>query len=393
MAPYIIVALVYWLFAFTEIQHNRSARYLGAIGGCIFVIFAGLRFETGCDWMAYERYFHEIPDIGSLILGSEGFPQFGRMEPLFGLLNSILKFSGLNFQSLLFIVAVFNGLVLFSFLRRYSIHPMLCVAVYYCWSYLPLQMACIRQSIAYSFVILGIQALLTRKTISYYIWILIGSGFHCVVLPFLIVGPIIQKHINDRILFGLLGGGILVYLCNIDCVYPMISILRSFFGGSIAERIEYYSLFADSEKTMGAMGYLAINIVFVAFYRNWLEKRGGGDKVDSVCLNLIIILVLMQLYFSNIPIFWHRFRYIGVIGQACGFSRMLANFNIGNRLFGFCTAMIPSSIILSVYLSSCTAQVYVPYQSYITYVVTGDQGDGLERSEQFIADYIRYIRK
>ncbi|MFD2598075.1 EpsG family protein [Sphingobacterium corticis] len=98
MIPYIIFFLVSLAFVFIDIQNAPSVvkKTLLLFFGCFFILFAGVRWETGTDWDNYYAYFNIVPHLS---IGNTGF------EILYEyLVRSVHLFSD-DFASLNFVTA------------------------------------------------------------------------------------------------------------------------------------------------------------------------------------------------------------------------------------------------------------------------------------------------
>ena len=57
MIFYFAVALILWLFTLLDIQNGILRPLLRVCAFFLLVGVAGLRFDTGYDWMVYEQVF------------------------------------------------------------------------------------------------------------------------------------------------------------------------------------------------------------------------------------------------------------------------------------------------------------------------------------------------
>ena len=77
MNTYLLIFLLLLCFAFLEISNvsNKTLKVLHTVIAFVFIFVAGLRFETGVDWLAYQEYFdeimplHEALDIPIVLIG------------------------------------------------------------------------------------------------------------------------------------------------------------------------------------------------------------------------------------------------------------------------------------------------------------------------------------
>ena len=117
MQAYFIVAAALALLAscdlFGDFTYNCRTAFPALI---VFVAFAGLRYHTGYDWIAYEDVFRDAP---SEVFEQLDFPivnqlfSWSEMEPGFLLLNVAIKMLGGSLQTLFLVTAAVNGAAIY----------------------------------------------------------------------------------------------------------------------------------------------------------------------------------------------------------------------------------------------------------------------------------------
>ena len=101
MFYYLIFLSLFWLFAGLE---HFGQKKIWPVSFVLFVLVAGLRFETGWDWITYESYFNGL----DYLVNKEGSTL--KMELGFNLLIFMVKGLGGGFQGFLFVVSSSLGM-------------------------------------------------------------------------------------------------------------------------------------------------------------------------------------------------------------------------------------------------------------------------------------------
>lgn len=142
----------------------------------IFILVAGLRYRLGGDTINYLRIFHqETPYIGDL-----SFDEFfeSRIEPLFYLLNVIVKSFGGKFYIVQLIQAfIVNGLV-FSYIKKHSSYPFICLFFYSLWMYFFYNFEEMRASLSVAICLYANDYILEKKWLKGYSLYFVGTMFH-----------------------------------------------------------------------------------------------------------------------------------------------------------------------------------------------------------------------
>jgi hypothetical protein len=167
--------LLFTLAAAGAIQFRPDPRRLVQGGPVLLafalfiVLFIGLRFEVGGDWI---NYVHILEDIKSTGLG-----QANRQEPLFALLNWLAARAGLDVWAVNLVCAFIFTHGLFFFARRQP-NPWLCIVVAVPYLITVVAMGYTRQGVAVGFILLGIADLERRSFVRFAIYLILATAFH-----------------------------------------------------------------------------------------------------------------------------------------------------------------------------------------------------------------------
>ena len=117
-------------------------------------IFAGFRFEVGpTDWVAYKQFFDALKlDNDVLDLYQSKNQQF---EIGYYFINYLIKYLGWDYGIVFLASSLFLSFAFYKFTNNSSINKFYVLTIYIGYSYILLNFAQVRQSIAIGFFLLG----------------------------------------------------------------------------------------------------------------------------------------------------------------------------------------------------------------------------------------------
>lgn len=166
---------------------NRQVLYWLLLVGLF--VFAGFRFEVGCDWSGYANNFYATFDSFS--------SAFSRRNSGHWSVIHFLHENGLPYYALNVIAAAifFIG---FHALARRQPNPLTFLALAFPILIINMPMSAIRQGEAIGFICLAYLAFSDRRMILYIFWIILGSLFHESILFFMVLAPFIHGQLNQK---------------------------------------------------------------------------------------------------------------------------------------------------------------------------------------------------
>ncbi|WP_286758081.1 EpsG family protein [Ralstonia sp. RL] len=227
------LAALYALVAGLTALKNGN-RYVW-LSGLALLCFWGLGYANGFDWINYFKAYQCLSES----ICSEGLLEF---EPGF---HAILSMAAtLNYQAVVFFIAIVNVLCLLRFSKQLQNRGLavLCFVLLYGW-YVYVEQ--IRQALALSIVLLGIEYLVRRKYLQYIAMVAMAAFFHASALaamaPMIILLIPAQFRYAAIAIFCIASGLLLSQLQEISGLLNSIGLDSNTF----ARKLEYY---ADSER-------------------------------------------------------------------------------------------------------------------------------------------------
>lgn len=374
MSFYILVGISFWGLALWSLRTRADSNYADLAALAAFIMIAGLRYQTGYDWLVYENYFHGVADANYCYFGPP-------MEPLFWGLNVLINLLGGSVQTLFFIVASFNGLILFLFCRRFAAPFAFVAAVCFCWIYLPLHMAALRQSIAVSLFLLAMLAAHSRQFTKAAASAVAAVGFHVTALlysPILWQRPWrwVWKHIISVVMVFLLGA--LVISSPAQAILTMIAQADiPYLSGKVDD---YLLQVACHSWRKSEIAYFVFNAGLLLLAR----KRALADSVNCLLLCPLLALFVAQALFNDFPVLWARMQMLAIPCGAVFLARLLCNHTVSrsHEIMLFIACLVFSVLALGYRLNRPLMQPYFPYQNVISsYFNQYSENDGLIRTK------------
>lgn len=375
----------YFLFwgaslAWACIARSRLAQFAFV---CATFGFVGLRFETGFDWPVFNYGFEVLQSDFSLEL-ARWFSELFQIELGYVLLVAV---AGQIFPT----YEYFQALVTFVFLasvwvlcRAFGVRNVaLVIAIAATFILLTLMMSTVRQCLAVSLFNFALAAAVARRRVAMIILLAaattihISTLFYVAALLFALVRPLQAP--SPRTVILLVAAGYAVAIS--------MGVIADFLPAFIANRVVFYRLDQLVEALSLWQLYFLILAIFITSYTMFSGPISGTPDARSTLLRRVIIaLAVMCMCTLSLNVVRDRISY----EMFLLFALYLAHQNL--RL------AIPARVAASVFglffsifniLAPGNRIVFIPYQNAIGVAISGDEGDGQFRQDQFQQDFGR----
>lgn len=387
MLPYLLVAM--FLAAATLTTAHKASRWarFGCLG--VMVVFIGLRYQLGYDWVAYERLFDFVPN-------NFDFSQYElvrgaalRTEPIFYAFIVTTKSLGGSFEVALFILATFNIFVIDRACQKImpGSQPFVWL-VYFCAALLAVQFNVIRQAAASSFVILSLLMLIERRYLLSALAFALAFLVHVSVLMILPVYGLFFLRPRWAYFFSAMGIGIILLGSGIFIGGTVIGKVGSYLPEFIGSKTDNY---IDELATGGALSTVSpLAIVLATIYCAMLFEfmRFRDDPAIRIAIYLTLLVLFAHTGLAAFPSIWNRLMCVSLPWQlAClwrtGFFHVMPP---GRRSAALVSIALFGSGVLSYELTRPESVPFMPYHSLIQVWAFGDEGDGRVKAEATIRD-------
>lgn len=383
---YLFIAILLFCFSFLHLNtwavyHKRD--YI--ICFILFVVIAGFAYQTGVDWRIYSSVYDFSEPIDRAILAGTFFePNSGVItEPGYALLSSIVKFFTDDFQYVMFWANFIAAFFLFKGFYKYKSNLYLSLLLYLGYIYLTLNMSGIRQAVAVAIVFYALSFLHTKQYRNYTFWVLVAGTFHVSALIMLPAAFLLNRKINDKFVYLVLGIGLVIYTLRISLVNQFIISIGESFDNPFIMKAYKYSLTANEGNVFSFK--VLLNFVMLIFFLRYKKKMCDRNEYVSIFLNLFIIYLFVLEYLWDTGEIVRRLQFYFLLGLIVILPEFLMSLKIRtNKLI--CLFYIFLLTIWSsnpIFLDLPNGKPYNPYQNYIIYRIFDRQSTGEQRLNEF----------
>lgn len=383
---YIQISLGFFIFQL--LSSRLSIKYnfvLYVFSVCILIFFIGLRFETGgSDWTAYKIYYEYVSPLTELLTSPSlyFYNYWGHgFEPLFKFYASFLKIFSNDYMLLIFVSSLFSIIVVSKFFYQSSPYPYLSLMIYFASVGLLGEMTVIRQMIAVAIFILSIESIINRKPLIFFILILCAFLFHYSAIILLPMYYLYHKtkNFNNYLIFIILL--ILVSILVDNKIVKIMEIVASSLNLGWVFELKMNQYLSEAETAELSIGFGTIErlvtLFFIYKYKNKIMEL--NPKYGKIIIFLAILNILLAITFLDFNSLYLRFRYFFIFAN----SVLLIYFIVlvKQKLFMFSIMLFYA--VFWIYLTVFgNANLYLPYQNYITFLISNDKVDRLKLIEE-----------
>lgn len=269
------------------INNKNHSKILFALFFFTVLVFIGLRYQTGLDWLFYYNLYN-------------GESYTLAIEPGYYLLSYIasLAIGYWFYQALITAVLL---LALKKFFIRNTNNYLFCVALFISYQFIFVTEA-LRQIIALAIVMMAFVKYSEGKKKKFYILIALSATFHVSALIVFII-PLLSNKRNINILKIFTFVGILLAVVNIYAVDYIIKLLSILPSGGYIDKFLWYSQddYAGSILTFSLAFKLAMILLFELRFKN--IKTFANYRSEHLSLYVIqtavYVMLLIDVYLGR----------------------------------------------------------------------------------------------
>jgi hypothetical protein len=363
LAPFAVCALLAVLYQTKLLRLDRTFYALAVLA---LGLFAGLRFEVGQDWPAYEAFFSDL-DLSSNpfdLYFDEHFerPQF---EIGYYLLNYAVKWLGGTYSVVLLAASLFCAYAVYRLTSRFPINRFYVLTIYVGYSFLILHFAQVRQSIAIAFFLLGVDYYLRHeRKLGAVLIMLIGPLFQFSALAYVLLFLIVlawQRPWSVSLYFKAAAAVALIplaYAVSYLDFYDVVGWIAA--TASAEERIAVYreAQEATGSTLLAYAGYLMLLIWYFSRY----AKRTMQPFIVHYAMVALALTVALVFIFPGSYVMYSRGYVIACIFQAIAAALIFAAHKgwLHRAMF---VGTIAAGAVYYVRILSLNEDVYVPYHA------------------------------
>ncbi|WHP04495.1 EpsG family protein [Acinetobacter corruptisaponis] len=281
---YFLIAAIMLVFSIMldKFRNNNLKILVYIILIFILVSFTGLRGDIDPDYSNYIDIFN----------GARNNINLG-VEPAFFYFNKIIACLNLDFQWVIFLIALFSITLKINFFLNNSKNFAFSILIYYCSMFFLYDFIAIRQALAMAFFMTSLPYLMERKFIPYCFFIIFASLFHLSALVLLPLYFFIYYSCRKIFLYFILSLATLVSVLKIDI--QLVSLVLGYLSlpGFALNKLDIYV----QEDVFAALSFrqLLLGFIFVLF------SSRQDDKIIKIFLNIYILGIIVGTLFNEIP--------------------------------------------------------------------------------------------
>lgn len=388
---YLLLFLLICLFTIFELINieYKYQTYMTLFIVLIFVLVAGLRYETGVDWLVYEKMLETTPPITDIT------DDFGRVlifsTPDYGycLLMSIVKYFGGSIQVIFFITSCASMFFIYKGVNCYSESRIVSLLIYFSLFFFILDMSGLRQGFSLSVFFYSIKYIHQRKFWIYLAIILFAASFHWSAYLLIPVYFIAKRRFSSTSLIVFFCISLIIFFFNISWLEKTITaIFPSLESEVFAAKLLVYTTndkFAEGRQltanTIASILFYITTFAFCIFYRDRLEER---NKYFYLFFNIYICQIFAFFCLYELIEMADRLRLYFLISNVVLFPSMIYLFQVKKeRILAFTYAGVFAFFSCMPYiLNAPTTIAYYPYQNYVIYKMFNIESTGPQRLQK-----------
>lgn len=324
-------------------------------------IFSGFRFEVGpTDWMAYRQFF-EVLNLDENVLGLYR-SQNQQFEIGYYGLNYLIKYFGGSYGTVFFMASLFLSYSLYKFTCYFLVNKFYILIVYIGYSFILLNFAQVRQSIAVSFFLLGCHYYLCHR--GKFLTLVIASlglFFQYSAIIYIVVLTITLWFQPGR--RGLIGGLIVISIAVL--VATLFTNFYSFIQfipvAGISEKIEIYqdNLSVQGFGQLILAGYFSLLTLYLIY--NLTVVNAEEKVIVYYSIYITFVACLTVLVFPGTYAFFSRALMVAAIFQAYSFALIMGHkkSSINDLIFILTVAISFAYLYRLIYLYE---DQFIPYK-------------------------------
>lgn len=392
MNTYLLIFLILLLFAFLEISNisTKILRILHGISAFLFIFVAGLRYETGVDWLAYESYFYDIAPLNEAFNFNSFDNIFLTLDVGYSLLNSIVKMFGGNVQIVFLIISLISTVLLIKNLKYYSNHVLTGLLVYYPFFFFIFDMSGLRQGLAIQIVLFSIKYISDRNFHKFLFCIILATSMHWTAIILLPLYFFVNKKIS-------LGYTMFIFLLSILIFTFKIKWMGMILGDLIG-RLNAFTMLSDkvtayttNDVFSQERGWdmfslynffrISLIVIILHLFKDKLTKIVPSFNIfyNFILLELICLFCLFEFFEIS-----ERLRFYFAIAEIVLVSHIV--FLVRNHIVRiFALIFLAVGVFLNAYpflLQFPSTVAYHPYQNYLLYTIFDLDSDGYYRLQE-----------
>lgn len=370
MLTYLGISGILAAAAIASERFPNRARSLGITCTIILILFAGLRFETGHDWLNYTGRYLDATAFPEAVDEIASSP----LELAFFMLTAAAKTLGLSIFAFLFLIAAISILPVHYIASKITRNVALVWTVVFGLTFLFSFMTLVRQSLATSAFFLALAWSIEGRRVRSGAAMALAIGIHVTAAVFLPVLMLTKYRPRTGPVVAFLIVGSIIAIARINLI-EVAANLALHLPTQIGLKLALYAATPPSKITSGSFLLIMFHMGILGF----LLYRSHSERWANAAIWLSILTIGAHLFFFGLPTIWNRLMIASLPIEIAMAWHIMKGANLSTRVAGIVALSALSSAGLAYFLTKPTAIPFIPYQFLPAVIASGRCGDGVER--------------
>lgn len=389
---YFIIFLLLSLFAvlFFKNSNNKSYHIAYFITLLIFIFIAGMRYEIGVDYFAYQYNFENSLTINDFFKSPRIFiKQFQTLEwePLYKLYVIFLRTITKESQILFLVTSIICTTLLFKSMNYFTEkkYRFFSVLIYFSFVYMFQEMHALRQALAACFFYYALIHKCENNNVKALIYTLIAVGFHYCMILFIPIIFLLNKKINVKIQIIILAICTFIFIFNVRWLTSILNLISTVIPeATVAIKLATYA----SSDALERPFFITFILYFLPYlFLLYCDKKLNilSTKSYTIAINMYFFYLIFTMVFWEFAFFSIRYGWICLWGMSVCLPKIIEGFKYNSQFAPINYIIIFCFIIIVTFLfPNHTTIQFTPYDNYIECKWFGHKGTGKERAEQYL---------
>lgn len=355
---YIFLSFIF-LIAFLDvlvITDNKKIKLLYYALFTLVFTFIGLRYQIGLDWLFYQDLFQG----GTFTIAIEPGYYF-----LSYISSSIIGYW--FYQSL---ITAFLVVCLKAFSKKLTVNYLFCIGLFFLYQFIFVTEA-LRQIVSLAIVLIAFIKCLERKTVLFYLFVMIAVLFHVSAIITFAILPFVYKR-NAQLLKILALVGVVLSFINIYPIEFFLKLMTMFPTGGYIDKVLWYSQddYAGSIITFSLAFKILIILLFDYRFKSITSSESHALKSRSynIIYASLYLMLFIDVYLGRFGTISTRLNVYFIPFFLIAITYLIKEFRQGiSRVLCLTFVMTYFSInYFSIMDGYYFEHFYSPYQNYIS---------------------------
>lgn len=349
MIPYILLFVSLIILSLLEFFSKKRIFFIIAM--IEIILFAGLRYETGYDYLSYKAFFERVRSFGDILSGGID------AEPGYLLTNYIVKMFGMDFTVFILIYSVVSLTLLGWFVYKNVSYPTMILVYYVSRFYFVRDMGQIRASFVAIIFLYCLPAIKEKNLPKVVLLSLLGSCFHIValfIIPAYFFVEIIKKLTLQKVMI----------LTIISALIGVLFFFPDLFLWAIPSRYAGYfaGKYVTGEWILNPIFIMQMGITVAAILFVKGKNKEYNDSFNTL-LSLYFLSTLFLIIFGPLATVGGRIGTIFATAEILVVPELFRHMFKNQYLNLACYYIFCVLVFFLIFILSNTYQDFIPYQT------------------------------